>query len=389
MADVGVTLNGILPASPIPTDGLRVDYTVTNPSGYYGRVLRRVYLSTDSTIDPATDRLVNERPLGLFGEDNDVSSVRNLLPQGTMPGMYYLGVEIVMADDPDLSNNISAPLEFTVRESREPFDLSVSIQAVTPSRAGVGDPIDIDLTAVAEESFSGTVTRTVYISRDNEITTDDVPISRRRFDVTNGRAEFTTRNNVLSRFFRPGTYFVGVIIEEDGDTNPANNVADALPIVVTEDRNGFDIGVELESVEPMTVRPGDALTVRTNVRNNASSVGRYLHSIYLSRDERISSGDTLVSLRSPILVGRGRMIETEIDELPDDLRPGNYFVGVIMETSHDSNPLDNVSDVMPLRVIPPLAAPLSEGRTPAVESAIEESDGIEYESTGEEAERYQ
>ena len=244
---------------------------------------------------------------------------------------------------------------------RPPFDLAAQIDSVDPTTVGAGDPISVGYTLTGENQLSGTFERSFYLSTNATITTGDLLINTRIVDLLEGNRTLTSLNNFIPRTAAPGAYFVGMIVESGGDTNPANNTSAGLAVTVTANRAPFDIAVAAISVNPTTVAAGAPIQVEYNVTNTSQTSGSYFRDLYISADNLITTGDTLVNRRTINLNGDDAGFISSNNVVPAVLAPGAYFVGVILETDGDTSPGDNASNGLPLTVIQAVA--LSAGQS--------------------------
>ena len=59
-------------------------------------------------------------------------------------------------------------------------------------------------------------------------------LSAGTFDPVKGAApDLAAAGNIIPRGLAPGKYYVGMIIQSSGDTNPADNTSEALHVTVT------------------------------------------------------------------------------------------------------------------------------------------------------------
>jgi hypothetical protein len=150
---------------------------------------------------------------------------------------------------------------------------------------------------------------------------------------------------------------VGIILESAADSNPGNNVSSALPVQVVSSREPFDIGVRMTDVSPRQVASGGALAVRYTVENSARVSGIYVREVRLSQDAMITADDTLISSRTFALLGDEPEFESTNNVIPAATAPGNYFVGIIVDTAGDTNLANNASpNPVSITVTAPAAA---------------------------------
>jgi len=230
-ADVGITLLNVWPRTMIDSDNLTVLFRILNNSRSSGQATYRVYLSSDPVISPATDRLITSGTTNLTGPDTTVT-LNRALPPGVPPGSYHVGVSISFPGDTNSANDVSVGLPVAVVAVRPPFDLAVRILSVSPTTVAAGGSVQVAVTVTAPNQLSGTFYREIYLSRDSTITEQDTFLDDDDFDMRDGTDTRIFFVNI-PRNTPPGSYFIGVIVESDRDTNPSNNTSAGVPITVT------------------------------------------------------------------------------------------------------------------------------------------------------------
>ena len=341
--DISVSLDGVLPRQAVIQDHLVVDYTVHKPSGVTGPATRRVFLSTDASVD-SHDVLLDERDIELqdTGDEALTASGIVLLDIFT-PRTYYVAVEVEFPGDPNSANNFSAALPFEIVAQRPAFDAAIQLQQVTPQQAGPGDSLTLSYAIAAADHLTATLQRSIYLSPDAAISGSDTLINTRTVDIIDGSAEVDSADNYIPRETPPGDYFVGIILEQDGDRNPGDNVSAAFPVHVSAERIPFEIGVQISDVQPRQVAAGGALTVNYSIQNNSQASGIYTRELRLSQDATITSADVLINTRTFTLAGDAPNLVSQDNVVPANTPPGAYFVGIIVETAGDTNAANNGS----------------------------------------------
>jgi|GEM_PF-3349582 len=363
--DVSVRVTEVLPSMPslvAPSDRLTVRYVASNAGGQTLEGTRRIYLSTDAVISPDTDTLLSERDLIVRGNASEIQSRGIRLPDGLQPGTYYIGVQAIIPGDVNPDNDVSNAVRIDAVGDRDPFDISLESFSVEPESAGPGDPVRIAYEVSGPSDLSATFTRTFYLSADPVITEDDISMGSNAFSVLEGGLSVSV-SSAIPRSVEPGQYFIGMIVQTEGDTDPSDNALPGRAFTVLPDRAAYDLGVEARSVVPNSVSAGGSIDVTYRVTNHSQSSGIFLRRIYVSADETITTADTLVNERTFTLNGQGRTITSTNNETPA-LPPGDYFVGVLLETTADVNPDDNTSNARRLTITPGAAlAVRPEGRS--------------------------
>ena len=98
------------------------------------------------------------------------------------------------------------------------------------------------------------------LSADSTITTGDQLISTGTFSLTGGDDQFTTAGITLPSSVAPGSYYLGVIVESQGDTNPADNISSGIPVQVS-----LSAGANSEMVRALSENQTDTEDVPTMV----------------------------------------------------------------------------------------------------------------------------
>ena len=140
-------------------------------------------------------------------------------------GTYYIFVTVSLPGDTNADNDVSDSIAITVVGQRPPFDLSVQIESISPASVAAGGEVVVVYRVTGANLLSGTFDRTLYVSPDSIITTGDLRINTRRFDLVNGTARVTSGENSIPSDLSPGPYFLGIIVQTVGDTDPSNNSA--------------------------------------------------------------------------------------------------------------------------------------------------------------------
>jgi hypothetical protein len=356
-ADIAVTLNEVLPRQAVVQDNLVLRYTVRKPAGVTGTAIRRVFLSTNANVT-TIDTLIADADieLGDAAEETITASGINL-PETLAPRTYYVAVEIDFPGDTNRANNLSAALPMEVVAQRPAFDASINLTEVQPRQAGPGDSLTVNYTVAAADGLTATLQRSIYLSTDAVIGASDILLNTRTVDIIDGSGDIISRNNFIPRETAPGDYFVGILLESQGDRSPANNISATIPVRVTANRIPFDIGASVIDVTPRQVAAGGAIRVAYGVSNFSAAAGIFTREVRLSRDAVISADDTVLNSRTFTLFGDEPSLASENNVIPAGTTPGNYFIGVVVETTGDTDPSDNASPApIAITVTAPAAA---------------------------------
>ncbi len=229
--DLVVQLKDVSPLSVGAGDPIAVHYTVSEASGMSGSFSRSLYLSSVPAIS-TSGILINTRTFDLVKGRVDLTSTGNSIPRGVAPGNYFVGVIVETSGDLNPSNNTSSPLLITVTSQRAPFDIGVQIVSATPATITPGGTFTVTYDVRNASKSTGIYNRWVYLSTDQTISTSDQLLSAGTFILSGDDASFTTLPITLPSSVAAGKYYLGVIVENQGDTNPADNTSTAIPIQV-------------------------------------------------------------------------------------------------------------------------------------------------------------
>lgn len=148
----------------------------------------------------------------------------------------------------------------------------------------------------------------------------------------------------------PGRYVLALVADSGGQvTEPdeSNNVIYSSVFVIGERRPDFT--VPSLRAQPTTVAPGDSLTVVVPLSNAGNLDGGTDWEIVLSQNRVISVDDVVVhtaSVALPLLTTRTATISVQI---PSDLPPGPYYVGVIFDPQDHVPELNEINNATAAR----------------------------------------
>lgn len=349
--DVTIQVTDVQPAQPLATDNLWLSEDVKNPSGFRGDLVTKLFVSQSSDITVDSAQASGATTLTLSGTGGPFTYYHVPLPQGLKPGIYYVAVGVMFPGNTDPEGIVlSNAVQIEVIDQRPPFDLSVELKEASPSVVGAGDPVSVHYSVSEPSGMSGTFSSSIYLSSTPTVTTSSTLVKTWTVDVVKGKLDLTSTANPIPRSLTPGAYYIGVIVQTNGDTNPSNNTSSTIPITVTSERAPFDLGVQIASVNPATIAPGGTFTISYNIKNTSKSTGSYWRWVYLSTDETISTSDQLLSTNTFSVTGADAQISTVAITMPASVAPGKYYLGVIAENQGDTNPDDNISPAFAIQV---------------------------------------
>ncbi len=223
----------------------------------------------------------------------------------------------------------------------------------SPETASTGDTIHVVdvIRNDGVESASGFQV-SIYLSSDPFVNTADVLIGVRNIGVLAANST-STGGGFLSvpPGVADGDWYVGAIVDSGGtvtETNEANNSLVAGTTLDVSEAPLPDLAPSAVSFSPASVESGQAITVSDTVVNlGLGDAGSFQVGIYLSTDPQITSGDTLIGLRSvPSLAASELSFLSAPLTVPASLAAGTWYVGSLadvggtrMETDEFNNSL--------------------------------------------------
>lgn len=349
--DISIQVTDFVPQNPLATDDMTLWENITDTSHFSGDLVTKLYVSQTSPVAADSAQASAPATLTLKGSDGSFTWSGVALPQGLKPGTYYLAVGAMFPGNTDPQGvTLSNSVQIQILDQRPPFDLAIQLKDVSPTTVGAGDPIKVHYSVSEPSGISGTFSRSIYISNAATISTASTLVNTRTFDLVKGTLDLTSTGNSIPRSLAAGNYYIGVIVDTNGDSSPANNTSSTVPITVTAQRAPFDVGVQVVSVTPTTIGPGGTFTVTYNIKNTSQSTGIYNRWVYLATDQTISTNNQLLSTGTFSLTGGDAQFTTAAITLPSSTAPGKYYIGVIVENQGDTNAADNTSAAFAIQV---------------------------------------
>ena len=250
-----------------------------------------------------------------------------------------------------MSIPVNLPLEGAPPPPPSGDDLGVEMVEVLPEQALATDAILVRY-AITNSGISGAAERDLYLSTDSVIEpAEDTLINTRPVTLYGEDQVIRSSSNNLPSGVALGSYFVGVVLRHEEDTNPANNTSTGLPIEIVAERPPFDLAVELNAISRTSVGQGDPIDITYTASGDNRLTGRFRRTHYLSQDNVITNADReLSSVTFTMSDGESRITSSNVI-IPRDTELGGYFIGVIVSAEGDTDLSNNVSEAFPLRVL--------------------------------------
>ena len=332
--DFRVFSAAISPSTGVPGDTITVDFTFfNNGTAYTGPVQYRGYLSVDSQLDPQ-DLFVMEGVIALAGETSSFTVTSTFaLAAGVPPADYRVIVEVDPADlipEVDETNNdddSSTRLEVL---GSNPVVAAISAGPV----AFTGEPYVVHIDVLNQGALDANGLEVeVYLSGVG-VLLEGTPLGRvGPLTLPAGVRRTLTATVTIPAASPPGLYLLGTVVDPDGvlaEESERDNLF-LRPGGLTVMAPAADL--EASIVQTTTVAaPGEPLAITRTVRNlgvaDALTIGL---SYVLSDDAIIGADDLVVGTASAAVVQGGAELAIDVVDLPHDVQPGAYWLGLIVD----------------------------------------------------------
>ncbi len=326
----------------------------TNKSGCaIGTTTTRVYLSTDNKWW-TNDTELGSRAVPAFGAGylSSSGSTSVTIPASTPAGNYYIigraDADGVIAETNEGNNNRGVSITITSN-----VDFYVSSVSSSGS-ANAGDTISVsDTTNKGGAGVTGASTTKIYLSTDNKWWTNDTELGSRAVPAfgagylsSSGSTSVTIPTDACTQ-----TYYLIARADADaviGETNEGNNNK-AVSIQIINNTGNVPLpDFYVSSVSALSsANAGDTISVSdTTNKGGSCATGASTTKIYLSTDNRYSSGDTELGSRAVPAFGSGYQNSSGSNSvtIPTGTPSGSYYIigradanGVIAETNEWNN----------------------------------------------------
>ena len=329
-----------------PSDTVVVNNVITNIGGSTSLGYRVDFYASTNTIITSSDYnmgYVNRSGLSAGGSHN--YNTNTTLPNNIPSGNYYIGIIITSLDDSNPYNNIGYDnTTISVVDNTPP---TVNALSVTPSSLTLGSSFIISHT-VADTGGSGLDNVQLWQANINGSPTDP---SWQQV----GSAQQVSGNGPISGSFSEspnsaGTYWYGVhVVDNAGNWNDErNSYTGGQPGVYGPDQVTViqlppDLAVQSVDATNGTYNPGDTVVVNNVITNiGGSTSASYRVDFYASTNTTITSSDYNLGYvnRSGLSAGGTHNYNTNTT-LPSNIPSGNYYVGIIITVTGDSNSNNN------------------------------------------------
>ncbi len=230
-----------------------------------------------------------------------------------------------------------------------------------------GQAMDVSATVLITNATNfdpapGTYTMRIYLSTNNNISSADTLLATWVYDTNFAAMQtrtFIVPPPVIPLDTPPGDYWIGAILDSGTDTVSANNDTDtwdAQQITVNLARP--DLDATLCDAVAGSYYPGDYVMVTHRTFNIGERIsGDVSLEFRASTNQIISTLDTFMEDRAygPLPIGSSIWVDSFV-QIPDDLAPGDYYIGTIVDESLGLDPVFSnnwVSDTDTITVLAP------------------------------------
>ncbi|OHB71798.1 MAG: hypothetical protein A2W23_00025 [Planctomycetes bacterium RBG_16_43_13] len=284
------------------------------------------------------------------GSQSSSGTTSVTIPAGTPAGSYYLitkaDADGVIAETNEGNNYKSTSIQIT-----STVDLYLSSSLSAPGSANAGDAISVsDTINKSGSGVTGASTTKIYLSTDNKYSSGDTYLGSRAVpgfgagaQSSSGSTNVTIPANACNQ-----TYYLIARADADGvigEWNEGNNSKD-ISIAITN--TGATVDLYIASVTtPGSANAGQTISISdTTNKSGACTTGASTTKVYLSTDNKYSSGDTYLGSRAVpgFGAGSGSSSGSTSVTIPVGTPAGSYYIivkadadGAVAETNEGNN----------------------------------------------------
>jgi uncharacterized protein (TIGR03437 family) len=213
-------------------------------------------------------------------------------------------------------------------------DVGIEITNVNPQSIFPGGSFEVDYTLRNLSGYAGEAEVTFVLQLANSFAT------LASFNVElSGSDQVLSRELTTSGSMFPGSYTFYGEVEIAGDANPANDIFTVEEPFLLEAASGdpHDVGVEVTSVSPTQIAPGDTLTYEYTLLNLTEYSGPVTVTFQLST----SSFGRILLTEQVTLEGEPRELTRQVPT-PEDLQLDTFRPVMRVDIENDTDPTNNL-----------------------------------------------
>jgi len=267
---------------------------------------------------------------------------------GLLAGTYTESIVLVAAEASNTPQNITVTLTITTPTPVQGTDLIVT-SVSGPSTGAAGGTITIANTATNQgTNFSYQVYVGMYLSADANITAADTFLGHRYINTILLGGESSAANTAvfIPSDLTPGSYYIGSIVDSSNyqiEVDESNNglVGNTITIIAGVDLVMSSVGAPNTGGEGQSIIISDTVTNQGPVSTYPFYVG-----LFLSRDENITTSDTMLARRyvNGGLTGGASNSANTIVFIPSNIAPGTYYIGALADESTNQTEGDETNN---------------------------------------------
>lgn len=287
-------------------------------------------------------------------DDSDVENDETVILTLSLDSQYTIGAS-AQATITIISDDRATPLG---------SDLLIDTVSTTADPIGPGAKLNYSVEVINQgRATAGTTFLRLVLSTDPVIDGDDLRLSRpspRVPELTGGARHQVSGTVQISANTLPGNYFLGAIVDPGNavtEADETNNTKGAAITVSGLSGDGPDLVVSALTTTANVVSAGAQIRYTVNAQNRGTdSAGVNFLRLVLSADTTISRNDqrlTRPSLPVPTLTAGGSHEISGTVTIPEDMAPGDYLLGAIIDPSRrvaETDESNNISSGVAITV---------------------------------------
>ena len=264
------------------------------------------------------------------------TSVSVTIPSSITPGAYYWALFVdsnYSITELNESNNLVYGNSVTIA-SPSTGNIDIIADSIyyngSSSSLCAGGGINVQRGFSTNPSTATSFEYGIYLSTNNIISTSDTQIYNysSSWSSSNQTIGLTIPSNIST-----GNYYLGLIVDP---SNSVNETSESNNYVASNTTISIDNSPDLEAISisgPTATTPGSSVSIsRTFENSGCASSSNFRYGVYLSTNNIISTGDTLVSNRTFTALSAGSTSSQSVSfTLSSSIGTGTYYWGIILD----------------------------------------------------------
>ena len=264
------------------------------------------------------------------------NSISITIPSSVTPGAYYWALFVdsnYSITELNESNNLVYGNGVTITSSST-GNIDIIADSIyyngSSSSLCAGGGINVQRGFSTNPSTATSFEYGIYLSTNNIISTSDTQIYNysSSWSSSNQTIGLTIPSNIST-----GNYYLGLIVDP---SNSVNETSESNNYVASNTTISIDNSPDLEAISisgPTATTPGSSVSIsRTFENSGCASSSSFRYGVYLSTNNIISTGDTLVSNRTFTALSAGSTSSQSVSfTLSSSIGTGTYYWGIILD----------------------------------------------------------